>query len=70
MSGGVSTVSGSLRTDSAHHAVLWVSEWPRTQVYPGFLAPVLLTTGVRRGFPILYQPLRACMFVEDATPRC
>src|SRR5690625_4233598 len=24
-----------LRTDSAHHAVLWVSEWPRSMVYPG-----------------------------------
>ena len=33
-----------LRTDSAHHAVLWVSEWPRSLVYPGFLSPVLLST--------------------------
>lgn len=49
---------GSLRTDSAHHAVLWVSEWPRAQVYPGFLAPVLMTSGVRRAFTILYQPVR------------
>jgi len=49
---------GSLRTDSAHHAVLWVSEWPRAQVFPGFLAPVLMTSGVRRAFTILYQPVR------------
>ncbi|MFX8968888.1 SCO6880 family protein, partial [Acinetobacter baumannii] len=25
----------NLRTDSAHHAVLWISEWPRSLVYPG-----------------------------------
>lgn len=50
---------GSLRTDSAHHAVLWVSEWPRAQVYPGFLAPLLLSSGVRRAFSILYQPVRS-----------
>ena len=34
---------GNLRTDSAWHTVLWVSEWPRSLVYPGFLAPVLLS---------------------------
>ena len=26
-----------LRSDSAHHAVLWISEWPRSLVYPGIL---------------------------------
>ena len=39
---------GSLRSDSAHHCVLWISEWPRSLVYPGFLAPLLLSSGVRR----------------------
>ena len=29
-----------LRTDSAFHAVLWISEWPRSQVFPGFLRSV------------------------------
>jgi hypothetical protein len=48
-----------LRTDSAHHAVLWICEWPRSLVYPGFLAPVLLTTGVRRAFTLLCDPIRA-----------
>lgn len=46
-----------LRTDSAHHAVLWISEWPRQQVYPGFLAPLVLTTGVRRTISITYSPV-------------
>lgn len=48
----------SLRSDSAHHAVLWISEWPRSQVYPGFLAPLLLSSGARRTLTLLFQPLR------------
>jgi hypothetical protein len=48
----------SLRSDSAYHAVLWVSEWPRAMVYPGFLAPILLTSGARRAVSILYDPIR------------
>ena len=48
----------SVRSDSAHHCVLWISEWPRSLVYPGFLAPVLLSSGVRRTFTLLYTPMR------------
>lgn len=47
-----------MRSDSAHHAVYWISEWPRSDVYPGFLSPLLLTTGVRRAISIVYDPLR------------
>ncbi|EGD42820.1 SCO6880 family protein [Nocardioides sp. NPDC057772] len=47
-----------LRSDSAFHAVLWISEWPRSQVYPGFLAPLLLSTGVHRTFTLLFKPMR------------
>lgn len=54
-----------LRSDSAFHAVLWVSEWPRSQVYPGFLAPVLLSSGVRRAFTLLYDPVRADQAARD-----
>ena len=50
---------GSVRSDSAHHCVLWVSEWPRSLVFPGFLAPVLLSSGLRRTFSLLYTPIRA-----------
>ena len=28
--------------------MLWITEWPRSQVYPGFLAPLLLSTGILR----------------------
>ncbi|MER7604697.1 SCO6880 family protein [Nocardioides sp. NPDC127503] len=56
---------GSLRSDSSHHAVLWISEWPRSQVYPGFLAPLLLTSGVRRTLTLLYQPMRTDAAARD-----
>lgn len=48
-----------LRTDSAFHAVLWISEWPRSMVYPGFLAPLLLSTGIQRSFSLLCTPMRS-----------
>ena len=54
-----------LRTDSAHHAVLWVSEWPRSLVYPGFLSPVLLSTGIQRSFSLLCTPLRSDAAARD-----
>ncbi len=50
---------GSLRSDSAHHAVLRISEWPRTHVTPGFLQPLLASTGVQHTFTILFTPMRA-----------
>ncbi|MGN6252573.1 MAG: SCO6880 family protein [Marmoricola sp.] len=55
----------SLRSDSAHHCVLWISEWPRSLVYPGFLAPVLLSSGVRRTFTLLYTPMRTDQAARD-----
>lgn len=55
----------SLRSDSAHHCVLWISEWPRSLVYPGFLAPVLLSSGIRRAFTLLYTPMRTDQAARD-----
>jgi hypothetical protein len=56
---------GSLRSDSAHHCVLWISEWPRSLVYPGFLAPLLLSSGIRRTFTLLYTPMRTDRAARD-----
>ena len=56
---------GSLRTDSAWHTVLWVAEWPRSMVYPGFLAPVLLSTGIQRSVSLLYTPMRSDQAARD-----
>ncbi|MFI5623495.1 SCO6880 family protein [Nocardioides sp. NPDC051685] len=61
----VSESWGSFQSDSAHHAVLWISEWPRYQVYPGFLAPLLLTSGVRRSISLRYTPIRADVAARD-----
>ncbi len=54
-----------LRSDSAHHAVLWISEWPRSMVYPGFLAPILLASGVRRAFSLICTPIRSDQAARD-----
>ncbi|SDS84173.1 SCO6880 family protein [Microterricola viridarii] len=54
-----------LRTDSAFHAVLWISEWPRSQVYPGFLSPVVFTNGVLRTVSLHYLPVRADQAARD-----
>ena len=56
---------GGLRTDSAHHCVLWISEWPRSLVYPGFLAPVALSSGIQRSLSLLYTPLRSDIAARD-----
>lgn len=60
---------GSLRSDSAHHCVLWISEWPRSLVFPGFLAPVLLSSGIKRTFSLLYTPLRTDRAARDIRKR-
>lgn len=54
-----------LRTDSGFHAVLWISEWPRAMTYPGFLAPVTLSTGVQRSISLLCTPMRTDQAVRD-----
>ena len=46
-----------LRSDSAFHSVLWLTEWPRSQVYPTFLAPLILTPGIDRRLTLLYEPI-------------
>lgn len=55
----------SLRTDTGHHAVLWISEWPRSMVYPGFLAPVVLSSGIGRALSLLYTPMRTDQAARD-----
>ncbi|MCZ3390017.1 MAG: hypothetical protein LH645_13105 [Actinomycetia bacterium] len=54
---GVSESWDSVRTDTAHHVVYWVQEWPRSDVHPGFLQPLLLTPGARRSFTLIAEPL-------------
>ncbi|MDQ0375951.1 SCO6880 family protein [Cellulomonas humilata] len=54
---GVQEHLDHLRTDAGLHVVYWISEWPRADVHPGFLSPLLLAAGVRRTMSIVAQPL-------------
>lgn len=54
-----------LRSDTAHHVVLWISEWPRSQVFPGFLSPLVLSNGVLRNLSLHYIPVRSDHAARD-----
>lgn len=54
-----------LRSDSAFHATLWISEWPRSQVFPGFLSPLVFANGVLRTVSLHYLPVRADQAARD-----
>ena len=46
-----------LRTDSAVHATYWISEWPRSEVNPAFLQPLVLSPCVFRTVTLVAEPL-------------
>lgn len=46
-----------LRSDSAWAAVLWVNDWPRIDVPPHFLHPLVFSPGVRKTISIVARPL-------------
>jgi hypothetical protein len=57
------------RTDSAYHSTFWVAEWPRTDVGPDFLAPLLMQAWVNRTVSVTLEavpPMRAQRDVEYA----
>ncbi len=59
---------GALRADGGWHATYWVAEWPRLDVGPEFLGPLLLGS-VRRTLAVVMEPLsptRALRQVERA----
>jgi hypothetical protein len=45
-----------LQSDSAHHAVYWIENWPRVETGAGFLHQVLFAAGVRRTLSLTYTP--------------
>ncbi len=47
---------GTYRTDGALHATYWVSAWPRTDVGPSFLAPLLLQADAVRSIAMTLAP--------------
>lgn len=62
----VDTQWDSLRTDSSHHRVYVVSEWPRVRATPSFLSPLLLKPGIRRTFSLVMQPIPVGKALRDA----
>lgn len=55
----------ALRTDGAWHATYWVAEWPRVDVGPEFLAPLLLGSA-RRSVAVVMEPLSPARAVRQA----
>ena len=54
---GVSEHWTYVRHDSGFSTVLWISEWPRQDVTPSFLHPVVFAPGVRRSLTLIAHPL-------------
>jgi hypothetical protein len=66
---GVAAEWGCLRADGTWHTTYWIAEWPRTDVSPDFLGPLLLSSEVRRTVSVVMEPLgpiKASRKVEQA----
>ncbi len=46
----------SVRTDATWHATYWVAEWPRVDVHPDFLGPLLFAP-LRRTLAVVMEPV-------------
>jgi hypothetical protein len=47
----------SYRTDSAVHATYWIASWPRSDVGPMFMAPLLMQTSALRAVAVTMEPV-------------
>jgi hypothetical protein len=54
------------RSDSAVHATYWISAWPRTDVGPAFLTPLLLQTSALRGVSVTIEPVPQAVAIRRA----
>jgi hypothetical protein len=60
---------GCVRADGTWHCTYWIAEWPRTDVGPDFLGPLLLVSDVRRSIAVVMEPVgavRAARRIEQA----
>ncbi|HZD64476.1 MAG TPA: SCO6880 family protein [Acidimicrobiales bacterium] len=53
------------RTDATWHASYWVAEWPRVDVHPGFLSPLLVEGDLRLAMALTMQPISPLRAVRD-----
>ncbi|HEY5246519.1 MAG TPA: SCO6880 family protein [Acidimicrobiales bacterium] len=56
---------GRLRTDGTWHATYWIAEWPRIEVGPDFLGPLLLGP-IRRTVSVVMEPLSPIRAMRQA----
>ena len=56
---------GHVRTDSGVHAVYWVAQWPRFEVDPGFLQPVVVGGTARRTLSLTMTPVTPGRAMRD-----
>ncbi|HYA44245.1 MAG TPA: SCO6880 family protein, partial [Acidimicrobiales bacterium] len=56
---------GEIRVDGAWHRTYWVAEWPRSDVGPDFLSPLLLGPGTR-SFSVVLAPVSPEQASRDA----
>jgi hypothetical protein len=47
------------RTENVFHATFWISEWPRLEVGPDFMAPLMVRTQRIRTVSLVMQPVEA-----------
>lgn len=47
----------ALRADGSFHRTYWIAEWPRLEVGPNWLEPLLLHAGAVRCFALHYEPV-------------
>lgn len=53
------------RTEGTWHATYWIAEWPRVEVGPDFLSPLLLHSGVRHTMAVVMEPLSPLRAARD-----
>jgi len=60
---------GRVQVEGTWHVTYWVSEWPRTEVGPDFLGPLLLVSEARVAVSVVMEPLgpiQAARRIEQA----
>ena len=57
---------GCVRVDGTWHTTYWVAQWPRIDVGPDFLAPLLLLPDVRRSVAVTMEPVPPLVAARQA----
>ncbi|HET9104511.1 MAG TPA: SCO6880 family protein [Solirubrobacteraceae bacterium] len=53
------------RCDGAQHATYWIGSWPRLEVSPLFLSPVLGSSGAVRTVAVTFEPIPSARSTRD-----